>query len=130
MYTYSQLGTVSFILSGTISYRTADLCAVNVSSRASRRRKARSCDPLETIWLQPAMLLIVAANYTLPLVLLALPPTFQTYLVAGASFWALAALRTYKLLARAAASDGDGLTEALHHDYEAAVDGRTRLCAQ
>ena len=98
-------GVVSFLLAGCTSYRTADLCAVHVT-RGSAFSRRRSCNTLATLWLHPAALLVVTANYGLALVAFPLPPVFQLYCALGAALWAVAAAQTYRLLAELKLADG------------------------
>ena len=88
------LGVASFLLANVLNYRTADLMAVLVARRESRRTM-RSLDH-QRFW-QPCGDAVVAANYLGALLLPRLPGSFQFYLVVGSVYWAAAAMRARSL---------------------------------
>ena len=89
------VGVVSFLIAFTMSYRTCDLCAVQVSRVSSRRRAPLS----QQRTLHPLALLVVVVNYLYVLLMIdGLPSTFQLYLLIGAVYWIGAAAGIWMLL--------------------------------
>lgn len=92
------LGVVTFLCAFVACYRTADLCAVEVrrgsQSRAASMLRQQTCT-------HPACLWAVSANYALaPLAVgvAGLPYWFRWYIIMGAVYWAVMALRAHQLL--------------------------------
>ena len=91
----ADLGVVSFLIAFTMSYRTCDLCAVQVSRVSSRRRAPLS----QQRTLHPLALIVVVVNYLYVLLMIdGLPSTFQLYLLIGAVYWIGAAAGIWMLL--------------------------------
>ena len=89
------MGVATFLVAIVCNYRTADLCAV-VSKRPGRTKIAASLNAQR--WIQPAADVAVLVNYVAVLALLDhLPILFRAYLIVGAAFWALAAMRSHWL---------------------------------
>lgn len=88
----ADFGIVTFAFAFLATYRTADLCAVQI-----RRETSRSKSPEKLVrmqMLQPAACFAVMINYLLVLVLKpTLPFSFQIYLTMGLITWSLAAIR-------------------------------------
>lgn len=88
----SDFGVVTFLIAFVASYRTADLCAVQIS-----RDPKRSKDPTPVLRMQtllPVSCFVVCINYLAVLVLNpTLPTTFQLYLCAGSVVWSVLAIR-------------------------------------
>ena len=96
---HPDFGVVSFLVAFTASYRTADLCAVQLAKRGGTSKRA---PPLaQQARLHPLALLFVSANYVAALLVAPIakfPPTFTLYLVLGAASWAAAAMHAKSLL--------------------------------
>ena len=83
------------LIAFTMSYRTCDLCAVQVSRVSSRRRAPLS----QQRTLHPLALIVVVVNYLYVLLMIdGLPSTFQLYLLIGAVYWIGAAAGIWMLL--------------------------------
>jgi hypothetical protein len=86
------LGVVSFLIAFVAAYRTADLCAVQISRSSSRSKDPTPVLRMQT-WL-PVACFVPMINY---LVVLCVDPTFpftfQLYLMAGSATWSICALR-------------------------------------
>ena len=90
-------GVVSFLVALAANYRTADLCAVEMSRPGHRSTSLLAAQR----WLQPVGCFLVAVNYLWVLFTIkVLPDSFQLYLAVGASYWVGAAWRTYLLHVR------------------------------
>ena len=92
------LGVVSFLIAFVMSYRTADLCAVQV--RLTRRTNRPTVTAQR--WTHPLALCLVVLNYMFGLYVTSgmdLPLTWPVYLISCILFWCWAAARTHLLLA-------------------------------
>ena len=120
-------GVVSFLLAFVAAYRTADLCAVQISRAASRPKGPAPLLRMQT--LLPLACFVPMLNYLAVLILVpTLPFTFQIYLCVGAGLWSLAALRGGWLLGE------DTVVTSLRDEVraqrrKAAAEERQGLCS-
>lgn len=85
-------GMLSFAIAFSAAFRTASLCAAQITKQASRPKGPSPL--LRMQFLLPAACFVPMLNYLLVLVLdPSLPLTFQVYLIAGTFTWSLAAIR-------------------------------------
>ena len=86
------MGVATFLIAIVLNYRTADLCAV-VSKRPGSTKVAASLAAQR--WRQPTADVAVLVNYLVAFGVIGnLPNLFRVYLLYGAAFWALAAMRS------------------------------------
>ena len=121
------LGVVSFLLAFVAAYRTADLCAVQISRSSSRPKGPAPLLRMQTFL--PVACFMPMLNYLGVLIFnTTLPFTFQVYLCAGAGVWSLAAIRGGWLLGE------DTVVTSLRDEVrsqrrKAAAEERQGLCS-